>query len=185
MDSKRGSRRAICLPPVASARFTWGAVLLLVALASPIAASPAEVYFSPKGGIRQRLVAAIRSANASIDVAVFHMTSFELADALGAAKARGVRILVLTDREKLRAGGGAYRILERHRIPVRGLGSADESLMHHKFAVFDGKLLATGSYNWTQSAERVNYENVVLIEDPKVVARFAEEFHRLWRSARD
>ena len=157
-----------------------------VCLCVPSAALAAsEVYFSPKGGIRQRLVAAIRGANESIDVAVYHITSFELADALGAAKARGVRIRILTDREKLRAGGGAYRILERHRIPVRALGSADDGLMHHKFAIFDDRLVATGSYNWTQTAERANYENVVLIDDPKVVARFTEEFQRLWLSSGD
>jgi phosphatidylserine/phosphatidylglycerophosphate/cardiolipin synthase-like enzyme len=142
-----------------------------------------DVYFSPTGGARQRLLAAIRSAKESIDVAVYHITSFELADALAAAKARGVRIRILTDGEKLQASGGAYRILERHRIPVRALGSAADGLMHHKFAVFDGKLVATGSYNWTQTAERGNYENLVFLDDPATVSRFATEFRRLWQSA--
>jgi len=165
-------------------RVLVAALLFLACLALPAQAlSASEVYFSPKGGARQRLVAAIRASRESIDVAVYHITSFELADALGAAQTRGVRVRVLTDREKLQAGGGGYRILERHRIPVRGLGSADESLMHHKFALFDGKLLATGSYNWTQSAEVANYENLVLLDDPDLVARFVGEFQRLWRKA--
>jgi phosphatidylserine/phosphatidylglycerophosphate/cardiolipin synthase-like enzyme len=56
--------------------------------------------------------------------------------------------------------------------------------MHHKFAVFDGKLAATGSYNWTQSAERANYENLIFLDDPAVVSRFATEFQRLWQSAK-
>jgi phosphatidylserine/phosphatidylglycerophosphate/cardiolipin synthase-like enzyme len=160
------------------------AILLCLSVPSLVLSAP-DVYFSPKGGVRQRLVTAIRSAKTSIDVAVYHITSFELADALGGAKARGVRVRVLTDQEKLRTGGGAYRILERHRIPIRALGAADESLMHHKFAIFDEHVVATGSYNWTQSAERANYEHVVLMDDPKVVARFTEEFQRLWRLSRD
>jgi phosphatidylserine/phosphatidylglycerophosphate/cardiolipin synthase-like enzyme len=57
--------------------------------------------------------------------------------------------------------------------------------MHHKFAIFDDRLVATGSYNWTQSAERANYENLILLDDPKVVARFTEEFQRLWRLSRE
>ena len=158
------------------------AILFFLGVPSP-ALPASEVYFSPAGNIRQRLLAAIRDARETVDVAVYHITSFELADALAAAKARGVRVLLLTDREKLRAGGEAYRILERHRIPVRGLGSAEASLMHHKFAVFDGKLLATGSYNWTQSAERANYENLVVLTDSETVARFTREFERLWRKA--
>jgi len=156
---------------------------LLGAALPPPVSSASEVYFSPKGGIRQRLVAAIRSAKESLDVAVFHITSFTLADALAAAQTRGVRVRVLTDGEKLRGGGGAYRILERHGVPVRGLGSADESLMHHKFAIFDAKLLATGSYNWTQSAEVANHENLLVLDDPATVSRFAAEFHRLWQAA--
>jgi mitochondrial cardiolipin hydrolase len=164
-------------------RMACVAMVILVCLCVPQVATAAEVYFSPVGNIRQRLLAAIRDARETVDVAVYHITSFELADALVAAKTRGVRVLVLTDREKLRAGGGAYRILERGRIPIRALGSADASLMHHKFAVFDGKLLATGSYNWTQSAERANYENLVFLTDPETVARFTREFERLWRKA--
>lgn len=158
------------------------AVIIFLGAASP-ALPASEVYFSPKGGIRQRLLAAIRGASESVDVAVYHITSFELADALVAAQGRGVRVRVLTDREKLRAGGGAYRILERHRVSLRGLGAADESLMHHKFVVFDNKLLATGSYNWTQTAERANYENLVILDDRETVAQFQREFTRLWSQA--
>ncbi len=162
------------------------ALLLCACLSLPSQVLPAsEAYFSPKGGVRQRLVAAIRAARESIDVAVYHITSFELADALGAAQVRGVRVRVLTDREKLRAGGGGYRILERHRIPIRALGAADQSLMHSKFALFDGKLLITGSYNWTQSAEVANHENLVVLDDPDLVARFDREFQRLWREAKE
>lgn len=143
-----------------------------------------EAYFSPDGGIRQRLVDAIREARASIDVAVFHLTSFTLADALAEAQGRGVRVRVLTDGEKLREGGGAHRILARHRVPLRGLGAADQGLMHHKFALFDAARLATGSYNWTQSAEVANHENLLLTDDPALVAAFQREFARLWEAAR-
>ena len=51
--------------------------------------------------------------------------------------------------------------------------------MHHKFAIFDGKLLVTGSYNWTDSAERVNHENVLFVDDPAVIQRYQAHFERL------
>jgi phosphatidylserine/phosphatidylglycerophosphate/cardiolipin synthase-like enzyme len=57
--------------------------------------------------------------------------------------------------------------------------------MHHKFAVFDERLVVTGSYNWTNSAEHANYENIILLDDPGVVNRFRQEFPRLWREARE
>ncbi len=39
--------------------------------------------------------------------------------------------------------------------------------MHHKFALFDGGRLLTGSYNWTRGAAETNYENVIDTTDPK------------------
>jgi phosphatidylserine/phosphatidylglycerophosphate/cardiolipin synthase-like enzyme len=113
------------------------------------------------------------------------MTAAELAAALVAAKNRGVQIRVLTDQEKARAEMPATRILRRGGVTIRTLGVSEQSLMHHKFAVFDDRLVATGSYNWTNSAERANYENVVMLDDPGVVARFQREFNRLWQVAKD
>jgi phosphatidylserine/phosphatidylglycerophosphate/cardiolipin synthase-like enzyme len=75
------------------------------------------------------------------------------------------------------------RILHTGGVMVRSLGVSEQSLMHHKFAVFDDRLVATGSYNWTQTAERANYENLVFLDDPEVVTRFQREFNRLWRQA--
>jgi len=104
---------------------------------------------------------------------------------LYAAKARGVRVRVLTDRERAEAGGSGIRGLRLNGIPVRALGVPEQSLMHHKFAVFDERLVVTGSYNWTNSAEHANYENVIILDDPGVVTHFRQEFQRLWREARE
>jgi mitochondrial cardiolipin hydrolase len=172
------------LPRAAAAVLTWG-MLLLLGLGAPIAALPAEVYFTPDGGIRRHVLGAIQESRQRIDVAVFHITSTELARALVAARDRGARVHILTDQEKAQAGGAAMRIFRAAGLSIRTLGVREQSLMHHKFAIFDNRVVATGSYNWTQSAERANYENLILLDDPKVVARFAEEFQRLWRLSRE
>ena len=52
--------------------------------------------------------------------------------------------------------------------------------MHHKFAVFDRKVLLTGSYNWTRSAASENQENLIVTEAPGLVRSFAAEFDKLW-----
>ncbi len=143
------------------------------------------MYFSPSGGIRQRLVRAIQESRQSIEVATYNLTARELIEALAAARARGVRVRVLMDRQKAEEGGPGIRALRGSGVPVRSLGVPEQSLMHHKFAIFDGRLVITGSYNWTHSAEVANYENVVLLDEPAVVNRFQEEFRRLWREARE
>jgi mitochondrial cardiolipin hydrolase len=143
------------------------------------------VLFSPDEGIRRHLLHAIRDSSQQIDVAVYQFTSIDLAEALTAAKHRGVRVRVLTDKERAAAGGPAMRFLREKGVEVRLLGVSEQSLMHHKFAVFDNRVVATGSYNWTNTAERANYENLVLFDDRDVVARFAREFQRLWQDAKD
>ena len=52
--------------------------------------------------------------------------------------------------------------------------------MHHKFAIIDNRLLLTGSYNWTSSANNRNNENLMVIDDPEVIARYQNQFEKLW-----
>jgi phosphatidylserine/phosphatidylglycerophosphate/cardiolipin synthase-like enzyme len=61
---------------------------------------------------------------------------------------------------------------------------ASPAHMHHKFAIFDRRIVVTGSFNWTRSATTENNENIVVIEDPAVVQRFSDEFERLWKAFR-
>jgi cardiolipin hydrolase len=57
--------------------------------------------------------------------------------------------------------------------------------MHHKFALFDGKRLLTGSFNWTRSASEQNEENMIVTPDPVLVAAFQGRFEALWNKLRD
>ncbi|KAG8014870.1 Mitochondrial cardiolipin hydrolase, partial [Nibea albiflora] len=52
--------------------------------------------------------------------------------------------------------------------------------MHHKFAVVDGRLLLTGSLNWTLTVVQSNKENILVTEEPDLVRPFIQEFCRLW-----
>lgn len=53
------------------------------------------------------------------------------------------------------------------------------NLMHHKFCVIDERLLITGSYNWTKSAEINNHENIILSNDLGLVSLFKNQFVEL------
>jgi phosphatidylserine/phosphatidylglycerophosphate/cardiolipin synthase-like enzyme len=162
----------------------FGSTLIFSCLLSTIAPA-SEVYFSPNGGVRQRLVRAIEESRHSIDIAVYNFTASRLAEALVAAKARGVHIRVLVDQNKAEEESPSLRRLHSHGIAVRSLGIPEQSLMHHKFAIFDERLVVTGSYNWTNSAEVANYENLVVLEEPGPVTRFQQEFRRLWSEAKE
>ena len=88
--------------------------------------------------------------------------------------ARGLNALGV---EILSTGGTAKQLKEAG-IPVRDDNSPAH--MHHKFALFDRKLLLTGSYNWTRSAGAHNHENLIVSSDPRLVGAFNDMFDRLW-----
>ena len=52
--------------------------------------------------------------------------------------------------------------------------------MHNKFAIIDNRLLLTGSYNWTFSANNRNDENLIVIDDPEIIEIFQNQFANLW-----
>jgi phosphatidylserine/phosphatidylglycerophosphate/cardiolipin synthase-like enzyme len=91
-----------------------------------------------------------------------------------------------------RAAGDVGTILSQAGIAViddTEDGSKGSGLMHHKFAVFDGQTVVTGSANWTHSgffgdfgrpASRGNAENVVLVRHAGVAQAYAQEFALMW-----
>lgn len=58
-------------------------------------------------------------------------------------------------------------------------------IWHHKAVIVNGELLATGSYNWSSSAEIKNLENLMIIsgpEDQHLVDAFRAEFEAMWNN---
>ena len=54
-----------------------------------------------------------------------------------------------------------------------------DGIMHHKFAVIDHKIVWTGSFNWTVSANKRNKENVIISDNAALIQRYEDEFQRL------
>ncbi len=138
----------------------------------------AEAYFSPGDTCVRAITGAISEASRTVDVCVFTITDDRVTRALLDAHRRGVSVRIITDDEKSRDLGSDVEQLAGAGIPVRM--DHDEAHMHHKFALFDGSRVITGSYNWTRSAARNNQENLVLSSDPRLVDPFRRVFHDLW-----
>ncbi len=71
---------------------------------------------------------------------------------------------------------------------VRILQNPALSLMHHKFFIFDENaenkpLLVTGSCNCTGQALVHNWEDLVVLDDPKVIVLFINEWNKIVKSA--
>lgn len=141
-------------------------------------ASLSEALFAPGDGPRLRIQSIIERARARVDCCVFTITDDRIARSLESAFRRGVKVRILTDDDKSRDRGSDIRRLGRAGIPIRF--DQTDAHMHHKFALVDGEVLLTGSYNWTRSAASSNQENVLFTDDARAVRAFQGEFDRLW-----
>lgn len=153
--------------------------------ALPVAAPAAggfESFFSPNGGIAARIVQEIQRARTSIDIAIYSFTRDEIADALIAAKNRGVAIRILADSEQAPGVGSEIARLEAAGFQLKRTPGLNGGIMHNKFAIFDNQVLLTGSYNWSTSAETRNFENAVFIRDASVISAYQANFNSIWNT---
>ena len=154
-------------------------VVKVLAAARPVAQTThAEALFSPGTECVERIVELLRGARRTVDVCVFTITDDRISRALTDTHERGVRVRIVTDDDKAGDRGS-----DVDRLARAGIGVAvdrSEKHMHHKFAVFDGRLVLTGSYNWTRGAANANEENVVVTDDERLVRAFTREFESLW-----
>jgi len=138
-----------------------------------------EVIFSPGRACRSKIAQLLGQARQSADICVFTITDDRLAEPIFQAHQRGVKVRIVTDDEKSHDLGSDVEKLAQRGVAVRRDRSPHH--MHHKFAVFDGATVVTGSYNWTRSAAEHNRENLVVSDDPRIVAPFAASFEALWK----
>jgi phosphatidylserine/phosphatidylglycerophosphate/cardiolipin synthase-like enzyme len=172
-----------------------------------VGGTPVQVLFAPHRrqdpdhGLLwlQRQLATTRRR---LDLALFVLSSQDLANGLAALQRRGVEIRVLADpgfanrsfSEVLDLLGRSLpdrdcRIEAGNRPWVRphaGVGTprlAAGDKLHHKVAVIDGRRVITGSFNWSPSAAHQNDETLLLIDSPLLARHFEAEIDRMWRGA--
>ncbi|MCC6147996.1 MAG: DUF1669 domain-containing protein [Anaerolineaceae bacterium] len=142
-----------------------------------------EVYFSPDDGVLQHLLRLVQSARSSIQFLAFSFTSNELADALIEQSRSGVEIQGVFDSEQVNSNqGGEYENLRRAGLDIRR--DTLPGQMHHKIILVDNQVVVTGSYNFSNSAEKRNDENIVILYDPATAASFQDEFKTIFNQAR-
>ncbi|MBW4648898.1 MAG: DUF655 domain-containing protein [Kastovskya adunca ATA6-11-RM4] len=71
-----------------------------------------------------------------------------------------------------------------HRTATAGVPQLPQGdLLHHKFGVVDASTVVTGSHNWSQAANNLNDETLLIIQSATVAAHFEREFGRLYARA--
>lgn len=130
--------------------------------------------FTPGQSCATLIVHAINSSQHHIQVQAYSFTSKDIANALIAAAKRGVKVEVVIDQSELVNQSRVWWLLKAG-IPV--WLDNQVALAHNKVMIFDDRAVLTGSYNFTQAAERNNAENILIIYDKGL----ADLYHQNWQ----
>ena len=153
-----------------------------------------EVYFTDPlvfnnpdafaGSIEEKLIQYIDGAQTSIHIASFEFNLTPVANALIAAKNRGVDVKWITDNENglqfdLQPGRGQFALLTGAGIEVKD-DAGRSALMHNKFWIFDQQVTWTGSTNISTNGIFKQNNNVLVVHSPEVAFIYEREFQEMW-----
>ncbi|HEY5921025.1 MAG TPA: phospholipase D-like domain-containing protein [Kofleriaceae bacterium] len=162
-----------------------------------------DAMFSPLAAANShnaRIAQLIRSAQHTLDIAIYSYSDAGIAAALKDRVEHGVKVRFIfytaaEDRKLVdpaaRAASKSGR-LEAVGIDVRWMSK----VMHHKYVIVDGPRdvrerastakVVMGSANWSATAATDFDENTVFIESSaEMAAQFQHEFDKLWKGSRD
>ncbi len=135
-----------------------------------------EVYFAPEdnsGNVMGRLLDTVSAATESIDILIFSFTDDTLSRTLRDKAKEGITVRVLMDGTQ-----AANQYAEYDTLRKRGIDVEKEDtpyLLHHKMTIVDKKVVTTGSFNFSASANTKNDENMIIIYDETLATDYYYE----------
>jgi len=145
--------------------------------------TPVDIYFSPDDGVQDALLDILAEAQESIYFMAFSFTTDPLGDVIRAKAESGVSVAGVMDEEQVKSNQGTeFDAFRQAGLDV--LMDGNPGQMHHKIMIVDESIVIVGSYNFTNSAETRNDENLLVIYNKDIAARFLEEFKRVYAQAK-
>lgn len=153
-----------------------------------IGGTPIECYFSPSDGTTAQIRERIENAQQSILLGLMLITENSLGTALVEAQNSGVDVTGIIDYVEFNGSEFEY-LLDNGANVVDyqnedGTSWPDGPVLHHKYCIIDHEtanpVLVNGSHNWTASAESINDENTLIIQDADIANQFFQEWLERW-----
>ncbi len=142
-----------------------------------------ENYFSTHDRPSGHVIDTLKMAKKSIHFMAFSFTHAGIAQAMMDRHAAGPEIGGVFEKTQTAAGHSAYFKMHDAQLPV--YLDANPRNMHHKVIIIDGEIVIFGSFNFSESADKSNDENLLIVYNRAVAAKFEEEFQRVFKLARD
>ncbi len=155
--------------------------VLLLLLYVPLGRAQGDAHlYSPGTNLERSEIATLETATRSVDVAMYSFTDREIAEELANLARKGVRVRVYRDRTQFQEEGRsdgvtATSILLAAGVEVRVKGARDLTI--------DGRLLRTGSANWSPTGLKRQDNDVRYESSPEAAEQFEEKFTEMWSRA--
>lgn len=168
-------------------------ILLFLALVPVEARGPLDrertmgglrIYYAPRTNLADIDRALLASAKSRVDFAAYVLTDSTVINALAEAARRGVRLRIYLDPDQPAAKNSDpsspfWTLFRQPNVEARmKMGGTD--FMHLKAYQVDGRVLRTGSSNFSFSGARRQDNDLILIESADSVAQFIEQFEYMW-----
>ena len=132
-----------------------------------------RTFYSPVDDCHAVLVAAVKSAQRSLVIAMYGFDDDEVADAI-TEKLNAENVYVQLTLDSSQAGGVHERTLlakESYPASLVAVGRSEKgAIMHMKELVVDGVILVTGSTNWSDGGESKQDNQLTIEIDPVACA---------------
>lgn len=133
-----------------------------------------NICFTPPSGCGALIIQQISQAKKSIYVQAFNFYSEPIARELIKAKKRGLDVRLILDKSNNNNPKSQARMTKKAGIetvidPVQGIA-------HNKVMIIDQAKVITGSFNFSDSADTRNAENVVLMEDLDIAQSYLKNW---------
>jgi phosphatidylserine/phosphatidylglycerophosphate/cardiolipin synthase-like enzyme len=145
--------------------------------------SPVQVLFSAEDKAVSNLIALVNDAKISIRFLAFSFTDYPLAQAMIDRAKAGVDLKGIYETFGSNSPNSELKTFWCAGLPVRQDGNG--SFLHDKIIIIDNTIVATGSLNYSSSADDENEENVVIVDNAEIAALYLQEFDKLWNQAHD
>ncbi len=138
-----------------------------------------HIKFVPGDDITQNIVDHINAAKKSIYIQAYGWSSNNILNSVKSAAAREVKIFIILDKSnvgKYRNKSQSYFMQDLLKLGVNILIDS-RSIAHNKVMIIDESIVITGSFNFTESANRRNVENVIFLYSKDAANRYLNNWH--------
>jgi phosphatidylserine/phosphatidylglycerophosphate/cardiolipin synthase-like enzyme len=170
------------------------ALVFLSHAQTPLAESPATaealsraevlgLYFTPPADVAAAVVDVINQSRSEVLVQAYGFTHNGIAQSLVKAQARGVRIRVLLDQKSEFTNRYVVDLFKINAIQMRFDGN--HAIAHNKVMIVDDNIVITGSFNFTNSAQTRNAENLLVLRSADLAHNYKTNWQEHWKHSRD